>query len=566
MKRILAVSLVTAVGLTLIPSAAFAVNSEFALEVGQLDPCSVGGDYGPDAGGWDGRNFTSRGTASGPEDVPVRPKSMRVGEPCVSDTGSYLYVPMLFTDVPVSMVDVDEDGQDDPYSGAACVGGAEPSATPPGYQEWLDEQSLCGSIQLRAHSGTAWLDELGTWLEFGVEVVSATTANVQLGVIDVPAAGNGSSLSYACMITATEVVVPGGSVNLFNAFSETTQTLTCPAGRTLYAVYTGRGAFTGHAAASGVLWRVDAVEGAGVSGYYGGTQGADIHVVGNSYAPSGVPVVPVSEVVCRSVYGDLGSRVTLPIEYWVSGFFGHIVPAVQEDHSVVWSGWGEYPIMSPLPADCTYLESISLTVCGPSGYGMDDWLCSILVWTADRALGKIPYTDDDPWVELCELTPLIPACIPILFPEPIDYTDFALVCADAPEPSWSDWGWLFAWVGHMAECLFVPQGGIDYRGNIQAQYDRIGISVMTESANQFADALRLQGGQCGPIIDSNLPHLGQVTLNTCSWSVYSDVRNTLGAGIILLSIIWGLSVLIGMAESLFGRKGDFPLSKDERQV
>lgn len=543
--------------LTVMGQSAVAAESDLAVAPIALGACDV---HRP-GGGWDNRNRVSEGTSSSAENIPVRSKHLRLGEPCVQ-SGSLMYLPMMFTDVPVPMVDVDEDGEDDPITGLdECVhlGPNDDAEIAANEFALVTSAKTSCSVGVLAHLAVGE-DRYtrGGSFTVDVELTNERTASITIGELEGAGPSEGMAFVYLCR-TGAGVVEQGGTFNVgtvsgYQSNGGDTLVRSCSIGKTFYALF-ARSQLTGVSAVFswGVAYRAElAPAGDDVDGWFGGTQGAQFHVTGNTHSPlANDEPGPLSMMYCRSDPGDVGTRFGVELVTSFAGFLGGAVPVVVEEE-VVWSGWAETAVMSPDIAGCGYLEAIELVICDPLGIGTNVWACLTHTWTADRWRDAPPYGDDgDPTITLCELTPWIPQCIPVLFPPFFDPIDFGVVCADPPATTWEVWDWLGPFLAHYAECLFVPQGGFDRHGKISAAWAGTAGGALASAAVTVLDAFYFEGS-CGPLV-AVVPLGGaDVSINTCTWSWAGQLKIALGWLVILLGAWRAVGFAIAIVQSAIG--------------
>lgn len=550
--------------LTVMGQSAAAAESDLAVAPIALGACDV---HRP-GGGWDERNRVSEGTATGTDELPVRAKNLRLGEPCVQ-SGSLMYLPLMFTEVP-------QDGeQGSPAGGDGFVPAVVVDPTCPA-------ETLHGRFHVTVGASNDYCGtgaNYGTW-ELDVEFSSGgATVDVEWTRINGSGPQGGQALHWYCYVPPGDPSLVGSYVRNYTRITENNGVISPGWGVGSGGVQTlGVTASRQFSCASGTLARVFVagatapvnpwdslrgwwsmivpgapgdVLGDGI-GYWNGTQGAQFHITGNTHSPLAEDEPgPLSMMYCRSDPGDVGTRFAVELVTSHAGFFGGSVPVVVEEE-VVWSGWAETAVMSPDIAGCGYLEAIELVICDPLGSGTNVWACLTHTWTADRWRDAPPYGDDgDPTITLCELTPWIPECIPVLFPPFFDPIDFAVVCADPPETTWEVWDWLGPFLAHYAECLFVPQGGFDRHGKISAAWEGTAGGALASAAVTVLDAFYFEGS-CGPLV-AVVPLGGaDVSINTCTWSWAGQLKIALGWLVILLGAWRAVGFAIAIVQSAIG--------------
>ena len=179
------------------------------------------------------------------------------------------------------------------------------------------------------------------------------------------------------------------------------------------------------------------------------------------------------------------------------------------------------------------------------------WACHTRTWTADKWRLKPGYGDgDDPTVQLCERFPHRPDCVPILYPPYIDPKDFNSVCADAPQAEWLSFDWLAPWIGHYAECLFVPLAPLDHEGHLRAAWEGSAGGALAATAERVIDSFSFEGncGQLGPSFE-----IGGYTafFDTCTWSWAAGLKAALFWIVILLGVWRAVGFFIATTAAAF---------------
>lgn len=149
---------------------------------------------------------------------------------------------------------------------------------------------------------------------------------------------------------------------------------------------------------------------------------------------------------------------------------------------------------------------------------------------------------------MCEIFPDMADCAPPHgagdpFVPAAAGTDFAVVCAGAPEATWMVWDWLGPWVGHYARCLWEPSAGWDPDGQINQAYQ----------SGSVAEVVRLVGaftavewtGSCG-VIGTGAIQGQTLAVDTCAplWGQFAPVRTALAVGVVLYAGFTALNLLL----------------------
>lgn len=196
---------------------------------------------------------------------------------------------------------------------------------------------------------------------------------------------------------------------------------------------------------------------------------------------------------------------------------------------------------------CNYIQKIELPACVPSPLG--GATCTMMTWEADRAFRNAYYSDDDPYVAICEANPNHSDCVFILPNDDIDGSDFDVVCANPPlfeVPDWDGFNrwvpyvvdWWNAAIGHYGRCLFVPVNGWDRDGAVYESWVRIGLSAANESIQDALFGWSFYES-CGVVFSA--PIMGHpFAVNTCD--IPANVATPIKG---VISIVVGMASLIG---------------------
>lgn len=457
-----------------------------------LPACS--GDVGP-TGGWLVRDMVSTGTNE-TNPAPVRPRNARLGEPCFDTEGfvdPVLAVPVTLSDVPVD--GVGEDGVDatelcatnDPTNCGHFTGFGYVTATPTDRRVcmfFVGDNSPAQQITLRV-GGTG----PGGGATNGGYTVSGAKTTYTGGTVTCPG-GSNAVLPYSCGVTAC------------------VDQTTAPWEWRYGSVSSANSDWTGNMIPFG----------SGVD-LFAGTQAA--HYVFGAGSMFGIS--DPGEAVCSTDYGAT-STTTIDLEGHGLGNPGtrDEPPVLDEDgNPTAWTIWDHFWPADELSggvyeSNCAYLVSIRLWVCAFTGHSVTEYGCLEFRWSADRFRVRTPYPEGEPTDVICDLFPDSPGCFDIVNPPYIDGTDFDVVCAGAPEPTWAVWDWLFPWVGHMLGCLFIPVNGPDRLGWVAAAWEGSAGGSIGEVFTAVGNSFAITGG-CGNIMDADVMGV-DFQMDTCSWT------------------------------------------------
>lgn len=568
-------------GLTAV-AVALPAQSAAAADFEGTPPSSfLGCDEFPDGGGWVGfRDTTVLGTGARDE-ADVRPRNVRFGEPCV-EAGA-IAIPARLSDMPVPMLDEDEDGEDDgaPPTSALCneytYAEAGALSNPPSnagasiqVKAAYHAAELCDTvIAIETYAGTP-VGNVGPGATFNLPTTVSVVGNTAtLNFTNtVPTLANGdtvqTSWSMICRHPTTGVMsnqsFTGG--NGSNWTSANTpfgpKTATCStSGHTPYAVVTNAQpeATSGYPGSVGVLWSSRSLTpptGVDGTGYYGGTQAAQFVVPGNSDWMTGG-----SFITCSTSYG-IAPTITLN----VGSAFGD--PIGFSDAPPIDGSWtfdGTIALGVAATA-CPFLHSMTIVICGFTSNDPDQYGCTAMLWSSAQFNDGRAYDGSTPEQSMCVLYPSLPGCYDVLHPPTVDGTDFGEVCAGAPEPVWLDFSWLPATIGHYANCLFVPVNGWDRLGWIDTAVSKSGLTQTSTVIGEIAGSAIVSGGQCGVLLDASA-NIDGFVIDTCAWAFPPEAKQVLHylvlilGGFFLLAQGWnvGPGAVLG-AKLPFGDRGD----------
>lgn len=499
-----------------------------------------------ETGGWGLRDVVSVGT-SATEPSPVRPRTARLNEPCFDDVGFSdppLMIPVRMTDIEVPMLDEDEDDMDD---GAPDVGD-------PDTPEW-GSSGYGGTVLTVVGTLNREWRASSVWHRYRYICVQVTGSLTGLGAyLDIPAwSGSHTGINFdpSAGPGADRLVNLGPTSNATWSGSQNTPTTgSCP-GTATHAIILGVND-QGGTNPTGTMWAPldwptsiqlapTGSPGSGTGGeyqtaytlgtaYYGGTQGAH-YTFG---AGSGYSLPDEGEVVCSDSY-SAASTTSHPIEVMDYGGFSNLdrnttPPVVVDGVATEWSTWaGYYPTDvgsgGVYLSNCPFLVSVRFWVCTFADHDPTQFGCVEVAWSADRWRDRTAYVGpdgDSPEEAICYLYPDTEGCYEVLNPPILDGTDFDVACAGAPEPTWAVWDWLFPWVGHMVQCLFVPLNGWDRLGWVDSAWRGGAGGEISDTLDALLDSLAVEGG-CGLIMEGEV--LGSDTaIDTCSWGWASTAR------------------------------------------
>lgn len=120
-------------------------------------------------------------------------------------------------------------------------------------------------------------------------------------------------------------------------------------------------------------------------------------------------------------------------------------------------------------------------------------------------------------------------------------TDFDVVCANAPEAEWLSFSWLGPWIGHYADCLFVPRGGINTALIAEQAQDGWMGDVRT-AVEGIGPAVDAWSGGCGTAVQS-LP-MGMGSISTCDLGWPSNMRSLAGVAVVGFSTITCVFIIV----------------------
>lgn len=533
----------------------------------------------PETGGWAVRDVLATGTRF-EHPAPVRPRNIRLGEPCFDGEGlsdPVLAIPFRLTDIPVEMVDLDEDGMDDggpEGSPATCTTYPTAAATPT-EAELLSMATLCTGIT------AAWLSATGsnppgfpqfaTGDSYEVTVTSEDSDDVLVEYETITPLSSGQTQGGALRLWCrSNVGVLTVDENISVTWSTTVPTsshLDC-SHTTDVAEYVTWSRWTPDGVSAGQAMTMLAYFGAGsfptdgttsYTGFYGGSQAAQFQF---GAWPSPEPGVPFEGVDSQSVIlcsGTYTADVTTSHDFENGVTSYGEPPVIVDGEATEWQIWQNHYPGSPTDpgsvylSNCPYLVEIQMWVCTYVDHpiaGVPQYGCQLLVWDADRWRDRNPYQGGDAGTDeeaICDLLPDTPGCFDVLNPTPIDGTDFDVACAGAPEPTWAVWDWLFPWVGHMARCLFVPLNGWDRLGWVESAWQGGAGGDLSDTMSALGDALVIDGG-CGALLDGNVMG-ADVELDTCSWEWAAGGRTLL---FWFITIMGGIAAIIFLARTIFG--------------
>lgn len=568
MKRTLAailaaLTLATAgVVLTAAPANAAAAHPD------ALGACDMDGTNEDDRGGWDLRNFVSRETDNNDYDEPVRPRTIRLQEPCVSD-GKWA-IPVELTEVINTAYDPeDPDSQPGEGSDGPCdVVLYERHTLYPSAAEMLGAVHAANTLvncdepvmgqETTVPRGVVDLDND---LSFGVPAITNAnrTFTMTLGGTWPPAAPSGKFnqlfLYLICVNTTTGEYV--GAVTMFSTYTTTIPGMnisgTCPVGSRAWGATNSRfvegSSYDGtryEYAKVGVFWRSDGGTAEGAPGLMLGWQ-SSVATFGNNESLGASPAY----FVCSAT--RQGATFQIPVDSRYT--FGD--PWDEDAYS-----WGVPTTTTPpefsrvdvtFPASggtleaCAYLHEIAMTMCTYQTRALPS--CTMFSWRADKYQRQAPYDDQTPDYWNCR-TWDNPICDAVNWPEFKDFTTYANACPNPPDPTGIlDFGWVPATIAYHAECLFVPKGGFDPDGRLESAWEGSAVGQLGNVLGELGTGYSFGEG-CGVLLESPLPQL-PITLDTCAWSWAEPVKVALGVAITVGFALWAISFLVGLFTGLF---------------
>jgi hypothetical protein len=214
---------------------------------------------------------------------------------------------------------------------------------------------------------------------------------------------------------------------------------------------------------------------------------------------------------------------------------------------------------------CPNLVELHVVVCVwilPSGLNSD--ACTETVWTADAFQRHSAYPQTAGGGldgALCTVAPLTPGCYEVLHPAFVDYADFGSMCGDPPPVAWLDFTWLPSFIGYYEHCLFIPQGGWDWHGEIPSVWEHSAAGQLLGVMTSIGDSFSIPA-TCGIVLDASSTVLSSLQLDTCSWASWAaPVKSILGLGMSVAFGLWALSFVVQCVLSLFGGTPARPMSK-----
>lgn len=539
-----------------------------------LPTCALNTGAQGTVGGWGFRDFVSSGsfTTSGNalEGSPIRPMGTRIGEPCYN--AGKLTIPARYTDAPVPMLDANADGKDD---------GAPPAAATGAYN---NSTSGSTTLQIMTSFTQRWKPS-SVWHAYGMWCIKVTGSMTGLTIY-----GDFPSQSLASGVTAVPGTGAAGTYSM-SANQQPTSTATwsggtytpsagpgCPAGATaVLQTDVFKNATTGidypfRTLPTRIYLAPTGNPAAGVGGaavapvtngvrYYGGTQGAKIAIPG--VPPAGEPA---GYVRCSSSY-SASTTFDLPVDGVAGDGLQGGLAAPPTVVSGVATDWTEvennlvrgYPYISP--TDCPYLVAISMWVTTYQGVTEAERGSVLVEWSADRYRNHYSYNDGESEVDLvCTLYPESPGCYEILNPTYVDGTDFDSVCANAPEPAWLDFGWLPAFVGHYARCLFVPVNGFDRYGEVAAAWESSGGGQILGFATGFLPSFAVTG-TCGVILPGANIMGTPLNIDSCGWSWAGPLKTFLYWYMLVFGLLFWIAFAANSIIGLVNKKTMSPFVK-----
>lgn len=559
---------------------ALALAGASPAQASQIRPTAIGAGVPPsalmgcntalsDTGGWLVRDVISQGTSSGNADTPVRPRSARFYEPCFDTTGfsdPVLNIPLHMTDIPVEMVDRNNDGMDDGPPTDVICNSALPPRTVITATMVQDATGACRSAPILGL-------RVGPFYYGHVDDLAVSVTEINLNQVQVSwsaAAAADASPPYAgtpspdtrgdtqfagfCKsnVGNTYIGASGSGTTSLTEFSATggQRNFSCNPGYSLFAVY----AFTNPNAPTsviwGVLWRADdlALPNPG-TGFYGETQAAQ-YSFGASTAWDGVQYT--SNVVCSSDY-EGANRTTHNFAVKAPGTWDNAdrsqePPIIEGGVATSWDAKISYYPTNVLSggvyaSNCPFIQEINMWVCVYANTDPNQYGCLEQNWDAERYRVKHPYqgTDSDsPQEVICLLFPSLPGCYAVNNPDSLDAD---IVCEIQAEGEFFEWivSWITLlpdWIG----CMTTPEGWD--RSNALGRGWEASEAGMMQRA--FHNSMPSSIG-CGVV--ANIPFESQtITLDTCEMDFAPEwVKTTLGwililglAGLGLRRLMWSI--------------------------
>lgn len=587
---LLLVILSTGAGLFAGATGAFAAEPS-----GGVPPTSLGycPDDPPNVGGWQVRDFVSHASSS-TDPRPYRLRNARLHEPCLDDFyGGYpeaiIALPITLTDPEVDMLDEDEDGEDD-GPGDEPGGG---TSGEPWDQLCNGTGTLCiqlvASLDFRlTFSGTnrdsgkllcfdrqvggSWPAGNAFWAEFP-EYTYPPYALPDAGWS--PFAGERHLGSPAGSVTG---VAWGTGTSVGSGGQWLPNPLACPAGTDHWLRYTINGSGSAEyppypplPSSIGLSTSTTVPPGSWVEnpdlvdegfGIYGGTQASEFIFAASPAVTGQEP----SAVYCSSSYTGSASIVRELQEHDGEPYGQHEEPPIIVDG--VATDWS-FKMTTELGdaveftiADCPFLQRIDYWVCAWSVQGPDTYGCTLTQWLSDRWRDHRAYGPDEsgpPLQSLCTRFPDTPGCYDVLNPPYVDGTDFDTVCADPPAATWAVFDWLPAFIGHYAECLFVPVNGFDRGGWVSSAWEQSTGGALSETVVSIAAGFNWSGVGCGNVAIEGEGVFEGFAMDTCAWSSWApDVRTVLWWIVLIGAAVFVVTYVVRLISGLIDKKSPPP--------
>lgn len=474
-------------------------------------------DTPPPTGGWLVRDVLAGGTSS-TDPSPVRPRSARFSEPCWNELGE-LEVPVQLSDVPVAILDEDEDGIDDGNpnpAGGECDGSSSLAVQQPTGTQVQAVTTSCTTAQSAYNtSGTPPI-----WT--AVETVTVTGVPLDSDTITVSYAGlndadNRGRVLYtwlycksnlgAVSSTADDSFAP----NDWSTTIPSSDTLNCnTSGDTLWRIVVMQR--VGNVYSGGVVWAADDIDppATGGTGYYGGTQAAQFSI-GASTAWTGVTHNGI--ITCSTTYAGSSPFTLDVIEKAPGSFAGPDRSPLPPEGPDDWTTTVPYiPNFTLVSSDCPYLLTIEIWVCAYADHDPSEYGCVEQEWDSERFRTDTPYSNtdgDSPEFLICEVYPETIGCYDILNP---GNAEAPIECFSIPEDITDFFIGILVFVlrvPEVAACMFIPLGW-DRADKITTAWER---TTVGKFSTAFQDAMP-SNIACGEV--GSIPFYGTTLgVNTC---------------------------------------------------
>lgn len=208
---------------------------------------------------------------------------------------------------------------------------------------------------------------------------------------------------------------------------------------------------------------------------------------------------------------------------------------------------------------CEYVVFMTLTVRTYVGTVATD---TVIAWSAERFYSARVYGDQDGAQQYCATTAAQTDQFCIGIGEGVVDTRTEAMCNGAPTMAWLDFSWIPATVNHYAKCLFIPKG-FDPEGRLLQAYGHESmVTLVKDQIPAMFDSFRFQQGGCGVLLDTNLPEVKGLRVDTCEWTFIPAPLHALIYGLTLVGFAW-LSIGLLLRWNLGLIKSEFLINSRE---